>query len=160
MDNSGRGCINGGVKQQPSLKTSRLVLRLLMAKDTLAVRDLVNSPEIVHMSLWIPRGRGADGVVAGGVGQAGAGLTRAEKGLLGYRLLIDNGSEDGVVCQNGTLQRPLRNTVTPPYPHLTPTLPPPYPHRIPTVPPPYRKSDPECAILAQFGVSEALQSWW
>jgi hypothetical protein len=76
-------------------------------------------------------------------------MITGEEGVLWQRLLIDNGSEDGVVCQNGTLEGPLCDTVTPPFPH-----------RIPTVPPPYPKSDPECAILAQFGVSEALQSWW
>ena len=46
MDKSLTRRIEGGVKQQPSFETERLVLRRLMAKDDLAVREMSNSRKI------------------------------------------------------------------------------------------------------------------
>ena len=63
-----------------------------------------------------------------------------------YRLQIDIESEEGVLCQNGTLKGPLDNTRAPPFPL-----------RIPTVPPPYPFWGLNCAILAQFAAPEPLE---
>jgi RimJ/RimL family protein N-acetyltransferase len=52
MDKSVLKRINKGVKGQPSLNTDRLVLRPLMAKDALAVRNLANNPEIARRVVW------------------------------------------------------------------------------------------------------------
>ena len=52
MDKSLLRRINRGVKGQPSLNTDRLVLRPLMAKDALAVRNLANNPEIARRVVW------------------------------------------------------------------------------------------------------------
>ena len=46
------------MKEQPVLETRRLVLRPLMAKDDLSVRELANDPQIAGMSLWYMRGAG------------------------------------------------------------------------------------------------------
>ena len=62
-------------------------------------------------------------------------------------MLIDNESEEGVLCQIGTLE-------TPPYDAGAT----PFPLRAPTIPPPYAPGGLECAILAQFEVSKALES--
>ena len=48
-------------------------------------------------------------------------------GTSGDQFNIDNGSEKGVMCQNGTLEALLDPTVTPPFPLPAPTVPPPYP---------------------------------
>ena len=55
MDKRGRGCINRSVKQQPSLKTNRLVLRPLMIKDAISLRELANSPKIADTCVWLLR---------------------------------------------------------------------------------------------------------
>ena len=46
------------MKEQPELETRRLVLRPLMAKDDLSVRELANDPQIAGMSLWYMHGAG------------------------------------------------------------------------------------------------------
>jgi hypothetical protein len=46
------------MKEQPVLETRRLVLRPLMAKDDLSVRELANDPQIAGMSLWYMHGAG------------------------------------------------------------------------------------------------------
>ncbi len=46
------------MKEQPELETRRLVLRPLMAKDDLSVRELANDPKIASMSLWPLYGAG------------------------------------------------------------------------------------------------------
>src|ERR1039458_2639855 len=51
---------------------------------------------------------------------------REEAGLFGHRLQIDNAGEEGVVCQNGTLESILDDPVAPPFPLHTPTIVPPY----------------------------------
>ena len=50
------GGINWGVREQPTLETKRLVLRPLMAKDDLSVRELANDPRIASLSIWPMRG--------------------------------------------------------------------------------------------------------
>jgi hypothetical protein len=49
MDNGAAGSINRGVKGQPSLKTARVLLRPLMVKDAISLRELANSPKIAYM---------------------------------------------------------------------------------------------------------------
>ena len=63
-----------------------------------------------------------------------------------YRLQIDIESEEGVLCQNGTLKGPLDNTRASPFPL-----------RIPSLPPPCRFRGLKCAIVAQFGAPEPLE---
>ena len=46
------------MKEQPVLETRRLVLRPLMAKDDLSVRELANDPQIAATSLWYMHGAG------------------------------------------------------------------------------------------------------
>jgi RimJ/RimL family protein N-acetyltransferase len=46
------------MKEQPELETKRLVLRPLMAKDDLSVRELANDPKIAELSLWRMYGAG------------------------------------------------------------------------------------------------------
>ena len=46
------------IKAQPVLQTKRLVLRPLMAKDDLSVRELANDPQIAGMTLWSMCGSG------------------------------------------------------------------------------------------------------
>ena len=46
------------MKEQPVLETRRLVLRPLMAKDDLSVRELANDAQIAGMSLWYMHGAG------------------------------------------------------------------------------------------------------
>ena len=46
------------MKEQPVLETRRLVLRPLMAKDDLSVRELANDPKIAATSLWYMHGAG------------------------------------------------------------------------------------------------------
>ena len=54
MDNGAAGSINRGVKRQTSLKASRLVLRPLMIKDAISLRELANSPKIADSCIWLP----------------------------------------------------------------------------------------------------------
>ncbi len=42
------------MKQQPSLKTNRLVLRPLLIKDAISLRELANSPKIADTCVWLP----------------------------------------------------------------------------------------------------------
>jgi hypothetical protein len=49
------------MKEQPVLETRRLVLRPLMAKDDLSVRELANDPQIAATSLWYMHGAGRAG---------------------------------------------------------------------------------------------------
>src|ERR1039458_7181792 len=72
---------------------------------------------------------------------------RKRQGYFRQRLLIDNESEKGVVCQNGTVMAYWRAPSIAPQSPLSPSVPPPYPTRY-----------PKCAILAQFGMSKALES--
>jgi hypothetical protein len=67
--------INKSVKQQPSLKTNRLVLRPLMIKDAISLRELANSPKIADTCVWLLPGHGANDPAAGGVGAALPGVT-------------------------------------------------------------------------------------
>ena len=46
------------MKEQPELETRRLVLRPLMAKDDLSVRELANDAQIAAMSGWSLSGAG------------------------------------------------------------------------------------------------------
>ena len=71
---------------------------------------------------WIHRGRGGAGFAAGTAGQAVASLIRDEKVFLWKRLLIDNEGEEGVVCQNGTLEGALGDPAGPPFPLRLPTI--------------------------------------
>ena len=52
---------------------------------------------------------------------------------------------------NGILESPLNLSAAPPIPLLAPL-------HTPTLPPPYANRDPNCAILAQFGVPNTLES--
>ena len=54
MDNGAAGSINRGVKGQPSLETNRLVLRPLLVKDAISLRELANSPKIADTCVWLP----------------------------------------------------------------------------------------------------------
>jgi RimJ/RimL family protein N-acetyltransferase len=54
MDNGAAGSINRGVKGQPSLKTERLLLRPLLVKDAISLRELANSPKIADTCVWLP----------------------------------------------------------------------------------------------------------
>lgn len=47
-------CINTSVKQQHLLQTERLVLRALMIKDAISLRDLANNPVICRSRVWFP----------------------------------------------------------------------------------------------------------
>ena len=103
-----------------------------------------------------------------GFGERLAHSMRGSRNLqsLRQRLLIDIQSEARVVCQNGTLVAQLRGRPIAPQP----PFPPPYPLHTPSTSPPKQRGDtvgvwrgyggPQCAILAQFGVSRTLESRW
>lgn len=42
------------MNQQPSLKTNRLLLRPLLIKDAIGLRELANSPQIADTCVWLP----------------------------------------------------------------------------------------------------------
>jgi [ribosomal protein S5]-alanine N-acetyltransferase len=50
--------IHRGMKRQPTLETKRLILRPLLAKDDLDVRELANDPRIASLSIWPLSGYG------------------------------------------------------------------------------------------------------
>ena len=50
VDNGAAGSINRGVKGQPLLKTERLLLRPLMVKDAITLRELASGREIAYMT--------------------------------------------------------------------------------------------------------------
>src|ERR1035438_1519901 len=72
-------------------------------------------------------GYARDRLLAGDLFAHNRDLGSDAEGLMGQRWLIDIAREEGVVCQNGTLERPLQGIVTPPFPLRIPTMPPPCP---------------------------------